>query len=138
METVKEGQLVNDEDQPEPHSGPKAGLKHGITNEFNDPLECLQCIGGLDSEFVSTLAFNSNDYCRKTVFPRLDKNRILHGVPWRDVSTQEMCQFLGMTLKISLFKQTKNNSNGCNKRMMLCVSMLPKTRSVEDQLSCIR
>jgi hypothetical protein len=57
---------------------------------------------GLDYEFVATLAANSNEYCRKNILPNKNKNGILCGARWENITTEEMYIFLGITLKISI------------------------------------
>ena len=100
FENVPEGQALSDPAQPEPYNGP-TGLKPGVARSFNDPLECLAKCGGLDRQFISRLARNSNEYARKELMSSSLNGRV-HGRPFKMISTAEMHVFLGITLKISL------------------------------------
>jgi hypothetical protein len=68
MEEVTQGDLVNDDIQPREYCGPPSGLKPHIIRQINDPkfnhdpFTVFQMVGGLDEEFVATLANNSNEY----------------------------------------------------------------------------
>ena len=62
FEEVNAGdETVKDDHQPPHYDGP-SGLKAGVATKFNNPLECLAYCGGLDYDFVSRLAKNSNEY----------------------------------------------------------------------------
>ena len=84
---------------PLPYAGP-VGLKPGVAETFTDPLRCL-AENGLSRDFVARLARNSNEYARKFILPK-DRNSRLHAHEWENISIDDMCVFLGMTLRISL------------------------------------
>jgi Transposase IS4 len=89
-----------DDDAPSPYDGP-SGLKPRVAHSFTDPFECLGACGGLDYEFVCRLARNSNEYAKRHLCTN-DRNRRLHGQPFKNITTEEMYHFLGITLRISL------------------------------------
>lgn len=97
FERLEPDNIVKDTNQPEYYDGP-SGLKPGVSQNFNDPLDCLGFAGGLDYKFIARLARNSNEYARK----ELVVNGRLHRHPWQLITTEEMYHFLGITLKISL------------------------------------
>jgi Transposase IS4 len=90
----------NDADGLATYNGPSC-LKPRVAESFNTPFECLEVCGGLDYEFVNRLARNSNEYVRKHLLPK-NRNGRLHGVPFVNITTEEMYHFLGITLRISL------------------------------------
>jgi hypothetical protein len=75
-----------DTDAPSPYNGP-SGLKPRVAESFKDPFECLGVCGGLDYEFVSRLAANSNEYARKHLVTN-DRNSRLHGQPFKTALTK--------------------------------------------------
>ena len=77
------------------------GLKAGMAERFDDPLECLAECGGLTPQFMARLAANSNDYYYHHIKPSLGRN-LYNNAPWRDITTEEMFHFFGIMLKISL------------------------------------
>ena len=88
-----------DVEGPMPYNGP-TGLKPGVAESFNDPMECL-AVNGLNRSFVARLAQSSNEYTRRHLLDN-DRNSRLHGVVWKNISVEEMYCFLGITLRISL------------------------------------
>jgi Transposase IS4 len=108
MEEVADGDLVHDDIQPREFNGPKSGLKPHISRQINDPkynhdpFTVFQMVGGLDDEFVATLANNSNEYFHQELRKDKPRNWKFHGHPWQDITKQDMYRFLGILLKISL------------------------------------
>lgn len=91
---------VDDPDCPAPYVGPM-GLKPGVAASFSNPFECLGACGGLDYDLVTQLTRNSNDFARNILLKK-DRNNRLHGHVFKNITTEEMYQFLGITLRISL------------------------------------
>jgi Transposase IS4 len=89
-----------DRDALSDYNGP-SGLKPRVSESFNTPFECLAVCGGLDYDLVSRLTRNSNEYARQHLLYK-DRNRRLYGVPYMNITTEEMYHFLGITLRISL------------------------------------
>jgi len=77
------------------------GLKSGMADRFNDPLECLAECGGLTTQFMARLAANSNDYYYHQIKPSQGRN-LYCNARWKDITTAEMYQFFGIMLRISL------------------------------------
>jgi len=84
FEAIKKDTPLPTDGAPSVYDGPQ-GLKHGVAHSFNDPVECLAKCGGLDYELVAFLTTNSNDYAKKTILPKLGKNKYFHNVPWRNI-----------------------------------------------------
>jgi len=79
----------------------KSSLKEGVASSFSDLFDTFCRVGGLSCEFVVRIAANSNDHYHAQIKTELGQNRF-HNLQWKDISTEEMYQFLGMLLKISL------------------------------------
>jgi len=99
FEVVPENVPILDVEGPMPYNGP-TGLKPGVAESFNDPLECL-AVNGLNQSFVAHLAQSSNEYTRRYLLDN-ERNSRLHGIVWKNISVEEMYCFLGITLCISL------------------------------------
>jgi len=63
FEWVPENVAIDEIEGPMQYNGP-IGLKHGVAESFNDPLECL-AVNGLSRAFIARLAQSSNEYTRR-------------------------------------------------------------------------
>jgi Transposase IS4 len=76
-------------------------LRPGIGDSWSTPFESFQAMG-CNRGFVALLAQHSNDYAKNHLLGVDNPTKKVSGLPWKDISTEEMYRFLGIMLKISL------------------------------------
>ena len=94
--------IGNDANHRSMYSGPD-GLKDNVAENFSNPFECLQYVGGLSMDVIAHIANSTNDYFHQRIEPNLPRKRTYyHSQKWVDVSIEEMVRFLGLILMMSL------------------------------------
>jgi len=80
------------------YDGRGPSLQRGVARQFESILECVSICGGMDYDFFKQVTANSNSYARM----HMTHSGKFGGSPWSNISVQEMIQFHGMVLKMSV------------------------------------
>ena len=73
-------------------------LRHGVARRFNTIMEYIAVAGGLDYDYFKRLTSNSNKYARRHINFSVE----FGGLPWANITVEEMIRFLGCILKMSV------------------------------------
>ena len=84
------------------YSGPD-GLRNGVSDNFTNPYQCFQFVGGLSNSLIADMATATNVYFHEKIKPNLVSRRgYYHSQKWQNVTLEEMTRFLGIILMMSL------------------------------------
>ena len=83
---------------PNMYKGRGPALRHGIARKFSTVIECVAVVGGLEYNYFKRLTANSNEYVRMN----MNNCGKFGGSPWSNITVEEMIQFHGTVLKMSI------------------------------------
>ena len=102
MSTLPSNWIGKEDNHKSLYKGPD-GLRPGVSDNFSNPWECFQFVGGLSSSTIARMATATNMYFDQKIKPNLLSRRgYYHSQRWENVTIEEMTRFLGIILMMSL------------------------------------
>lgn len=80
------------------YNGRVPSLCHGVARMVMTSIECVEVVGAIAYDFFCSLTANSNQYAQY----HMNEKGEFRGSSWCNISVQEMAQFLGVLLKMSV------------------------------------